>query len=88
MKYLSFISVLHDCNNGEEGYFQNCRLKLQYFGLYLCKYNANLREREFELIQMYNQYKKSPVTKLKQNLEPTLARRSSVKAINAADRLE
>ena len=37
--------MLHDCNNGEEGYFQNCRLKLQYFGLYLCKYNANLREK-------------------------------------------
>ena len=74
MKYLSFISVLHDCNNGEEGYFQNCRLKLQYFGLYLCKYNANLKEREFELIQMYNQYKKSPVTNLEQNLDPTLPR--------------
>ena len=88
MKYLSFISVLHDCNNGEEGYFQNCRLKLQYFGLYLCKYNANLRERESELIQMYNQYKKSPVTNSKQNLEPTLGRRSSVKAINDANRLE
>ena len=80
--------MLHDCNNGGEGYFQNCRLKLQYFGLYLCKYNANLREREFELIQMYNQYKKSPVTNLEPNLDPRLALRSSVNAINDADRLE
>ena len=83
--------MLHDCNNGEEGYFQNCRLKLQYFGLYLCKYNANLREREFELIQMYNQSKKSPVTNLEQNPDPTLARSGDemlVLNINARDRME